>query len=637
LTVNGGTVVAHADQTYDPVNWYDSGSLVIGRWNGGNGVVTVHGTAEVPAALDVWGRTNIGDGGGSVGSLTLSGTATMATQGGAMRNWGWWWGDGGWVTVGCSEWYEGGNLHNWWDGGTNFDAGGTGTLTLKDTAHLQGGGGLQIGRFGGTGTFTMTDSATGFMWDSTMIGTVHDSNMSPSHGTWTMDKDSQYWADWEVYIGHDYGHGELTMRNNAKVTNAYWTQVGRDGGVGVVKMYDDTSFTAIQEFRIGRSYPYRDGTTLAWVPMPRGNGSWYLYNNAAIEQKTNDWFLVGHSADGYLEANDYATIKSQWAIDIGDTSVDGADYQAGNGKVVLNGHSSMTVVADGLWIGNGIHSVGELVVNDFATVNLSASEIEVPFRGQGTMTIGNGNDAVVTCPQVLLGWSADSTSGVINMNAGGTLVTHHIYTDSAPLQSIINMNGGTLKATGSTATFVSNGGGALDYQFNVKEGGAKIDSNGFNVAITVPVTGSATDGGLQKLGVGILTLTAPINVTGASSVAVDGTLSIDNGSALNTMGTITGAGTLDIGNTLADTVLTADSIAVDSLVIGAGTPVVYAAADLAIDRSSKLNHRFSEATSKAGEVVRHQIPGAVAPVPEPSTIVMLVLAGLGALLAWRRK
>lgn len=622
LIVNGGTVVAHAAQLWPPDTWYDSASVVVGRWAGSQGAVTVHGTAEVPAGLDVWGRINVGDANGAVGTLTVDGTGTITTQWGLMRNWGWVWGDGGWLTVGCSEWYEGGTAMNYEGTARVADAtGGVGHVYLKDNSVVNlTGGGCQIGRFGGTGTLDMTQNAQLLLGAPLMVGSNHDYTGLGSTGTMTMTDDAKVIGTSEVYVGETLGHGELTMHLRASI-DAHWTQVGRDGGVGVVKMYDDTTYTAHHEVRIGRAYTAGAG----------GDGKWYMYNNAKLTQVENDWFTVGVNGTGYLEANDNAQISSQWAIDIGD----GGDPVC-NGKVVLNGHSSMTVVADGLWIANSTNAVGQLDVNDFATVTLTASEIEVPWSGKGTLNIGDGNaahNAVVTCPQVLLGWSAASISGVINLNAGGTLVTNHIYTDSAPLQSIINMNGGTLKATGNNAAFVANGGGALDYQFNVKAGGAKIDSAGFNVAISVPITGSATDGGLQKLGAGILTLTAPINVTGPSTVT--GTLSIDNGSALNTMGTITGDGTLDIGNTTPGTELTADAINVDSLVIGAGTPVVYAAAATSVDHSGKFNHQSTSAPS--WEATRTQVPGGVAPVPEPSTIVMLVLAGLGALLAWRRK
>ncbi len=85
-----------------------------------------------------------------------------------------------------------------------------------------------------------------------------------------------------------------------------------------------------------------------------------------------------------------------------------------------------------------------------------------------------------------------------------------------------------------------------------------------------------------------------------------------------------------------NTVVNATSINVGELTIGSGfyseTYAAAASARSSLPVDLKAGHTVSSQTydSLAGA-------GGVAPVPEPGTLVLLALAGLGALLAWRRK
>jgi autotransporter-associated beta strand protein len=201
---------------------------------------------------------------------------------------------------------------------------------------------------------------------------------------------------------------------------------------------------------------------------------------------------------------------------------------------------------------------------------------------------------------VLIGWNSDSTSGLVDLNAGGTINTTRIYTGSDngthPALSVFNFNGGTLKSTASDTTadpFINNNGGTVDYQLNVKEGGAIIDiPTGMSDTIAPALlhAGAGTDGGLKKNGGGALTLAATPTYNGDTTV---------NAGVLNANGGIsTPSATVYVAT---GATLNATSIVADTLTIG-GAPHLAATA-----------------------------------VPEPGTFVLLVLAGLGAFLARRRK
>ncbi len=366
----------------------------------------------------------------------------------------------------------------------------TASLSLTDTLFCGDGP-------GGSGNLTMTSGGT------LTIGTV----------------DSRH----ELYVGgYLASTSTMTMSDTATVNLYGWSQVGRDSGTGVLIMHDSATFNCDQEFRIG-----------VWG----GNGTLEMYEDSQVNGgMAGGWQLigVGDNAVGHATLNDNASFTATDAIDIGE----GVNSQ---GIVVLNGNSSMTSLNSGIWIGNSAGGYGSVTLNDFSTLTCLNNEIEVPWAGTGVLNVGDGNpahNAVVSAQQILIGWSTDSVSGTVNLNVGGTINTSHFYTDSNPIQSVINLNGGLLRATENQAAFISNTGAAADFQVNVLAGGAKIDSNGFNIKITEAITGSAGDGGLEKLGDGILTLTGAVDYTGPTMID-GGRLAIDN-DLTTTLDTVTG-------------------------------------------------------------------------------------------------
>jgi len=94
-----------------------------------------------------------------------------------------------------------------------------------------------------------------------------------------------------------------------------------------------------------------------------------------------------------------------------------------------------------------------------------------------------------------------------------------------------NFNGGILKA-GTTGLITSTAGVFMvDMDnVNVKIGGAKIDSNGSDITVAASLAhdvslGATADGGLTKIGAGVLTLTGTNTYTGNTTIQ-GGTLSV---------------------------------------------------------------------------------------------------------------
>jgi autotransporter-associated beta strand protein len=144
----------------------------------------------------------------------------------------------------------------------------------------------------------------------------------------------------------------------------------------------------------------------------------------------------------------------------------------------------------------------------------------------GTVTLPAGiDDSVLT---------KGNTLSVILQ--GGTLHTPYIKTTSAPWTTVGNdgvvLNGGTLFATANSSDFIQtwNPGWGNRNNVGVGTGGARIDTNGFEITITKTLQNHGGSGSLTKSGEGKLSLTAANSYTGPTTV-LGGTLSLGNGSS----------------------------------------------------------------------------------------------------------
>jgi fibronectin-binding autotransporter adhesin len=157
-----------------------------------------------------------------------------------------------------------------------------------------------------------------------------------------------------------------------------------------------------------------------------------------------------------------------------------------------------------------------------------STNIGGPSFSQGTFTIGNGSTA--TIERIFFGFTAAETgvqnTGIINLNAGGTLSTRTINGrdgDASQMTARLNFNGGTLRVLGNniaapTVAFIQDAGTGSNLTVNVQSGGAIIDTAGFNATIAKGLLNAGGGGGLTKNGIGTLTLSQTNTYTGATVV-----------------------------------------------------------------------------------------------------------------------
>jgi autotransporter-associated beta strand protein len=243
----------------------------------------------------------------------------------------------------------------------------------------------------------------------------------------------------------------------------------------------------------------------------------------------------------------------------------GAVVIENGGKLQLAGNSTLGLVGGGASI--TVKSGGVLsrtiggnfllgsIVGDNCVLNVDGGT--VAFSGTGIVRVGGnstaGNvagtlnlnagsfsmDAANTTQPMSIGATAGNF-GTNNLN-GGTLSVNQIVKGNAGATAIFNFNGGYLRAVNGAqgANFLTGLTRA-----NVRNGGAFIDNNAFNLTIGQALEHSdlagdnAVDGGLTSTGSGTLTLLGVNTYTGDTTIS-NGNLALGASASITASPTIT--------------------------------------------------------------------------------------------------
>jgi fibronectin-binding autotransporter adhesin len=168
-----------------------------------------------------------------------------------------------------------------------------------------------------------------------------------------------------------------------------------------------------------------------------------------------------------------------------------------------------------LYMGNQAAPVQTIAVSGgvFNAANTGAQYLAI--RGNASITVSG--TASATFNNLQIGHPSVGGAGTVNLD-GGSLTLASMGRNNGT--GTFNFNGGLLRASAASATYFQNLTRA-----NVRNGGARIDTQAFNTTIAQVLAHSdvggdaATDGGLTKSGAGILTLTSGANTyTGATTI-----------------------------------------------------------------------------------------------------------------------
>ena len=316
--------------------------------------------------------------------------------------------------------------------------------------------------------------------------------------------------------------------------------------------------------------------TAATVSASSPNGS-ALYMNGGTLNIVNGTLTLNTTTSGAVGL--YDTGSGGINVSGGSTTVNASQglvlnstqtYTQTGGTFTTNGYIEL---ANGGGVSTVNVSAGSLTTTASAGTNGSGHSFET-VRGTSTTTVsGTGTITTplldMTTSQIGNGNAVNSTFNLGNGTAGqGTLVTGQIIdgdngatTGATPVvgNQTFNFNGGTLQSSASTVNFMPTGTGtsgsgilgtavAGNEVVQVRNGGAIINTAGFNDTIAQPLLHSAvggdnaTDGGLTKQGAGTLTLSGANTYTGLTTVSTG---------ALVINGANTGAGAVNVnGGTL---------------------------------------------------------------------------------------
>lgn len=263
--------------------------------------------------------------------------------------------------------------------------------------------------------------------------------------------------------------------------------------------------------------------TYGSILLGDGTGSGTLILNSGNLSATDNGInvKVGDSGAGTMTVNGGSLTGDRIAV----------GFNA-NGNVT---QTAGTVTANLVYIGgnsgalDGSYSMSGGALN----INAGGQSLWVGKGGNSAFTISGGTATIAAAAGIVMGNTA--TSGTVNLN-GGTIATTQVQSTGGT--TTFNFNGGTLQAGATTTTFMQ---GLSTAQ--VRDGGARIDTNGNTITIAQNLLHSsiggdaATDGGLRKSGTGTLILTGTNTYTGRT-IILDGTLNLGSAGAIGSTGQI---------------------------------------------------------------------------------------------------
>jgi autotransporter-associated beta strand protein len=252
----------------------------------------------------------------------------------------------------------------------------------------------------------------------------------------------------------------------------------------------------------------------------------------------------GTSAIGNLRLSSGQLNVTAGTVNVTETS--GALTRVESNATVTVSGGSLNIAGGGGWFPIGVTAGATgavLVAGGTISISNNYGTQVGNEAGAGILTINSGtyinND---TLPVGFMVGENGSMGGIVNLN-GGVLAVNLILAHSAG--GNFYFNGGTLKPLFNNAGFWNN---ASTLIASVRNGGAVVDTSGFNVTIGQPLLHStvpgdnATDGGLTKIGNGTLILSGGYQYTGPNNV-LGGALSLSTAS-----GVPAGGGDLVVGN-----------------------------------------------------------------------------------------
>jgi fibronectin-binding autotransporter adhesin len=522
----------------DPANW--STGTIPGpndfAWVG-NG-----GTVQIANGDPIWTTQDFRTGaGGPTGTIEQTGGTANVTS---------WFRMG--VEEGSTGTYDmsGGVLHV---RSNRFNLGEKGTGVLNMT------GGLIVH---GSGQLIAGNRDNGAESGASAVGIINQSG-----GTFTNES--------EVWIGFGV-NGDNTDAGTMNLTGGTfnvrrWFVMGRTGGEGTLNISGANTLLAKNG---------EDGHMILGDVAGGNNPKGVVNQNGGTVQLGSEcWIGQSATANGEYNLNSGTILTNNWFS---------SGRNGGTGVFNMTGGTLIKTGGGGISIGGGGNASDGTWNHSGGLINVIDGEVYAGENGSG---IGRYNLSGTAELRVgnLISSRSDTVDGIINLD-GGTLKVGRIFRNSTDVNALgtVNFNGTAITATRHEANFISGLTTA-----DVKAGGLLLNTDTYNVVTPQILTGA---GGIAKSGLGSLTINAPFDATGASTVT-GGTLAINNGTFSGSSLTLSDGGMIAGDNAV---------IAAPTTVAASGGAVVHNTAnflplefgDLTLNGPTRLD--FSDAALAPG-------------------------------------
>ena len=278
-------------------------------------------------------------------------------------------------------------------------------------------------------------------------------------------------------------------------------------------------------------------------------------NNLTIGTALDGATSLTKTGTGTLTLSGANTYSGNTIVSAGSVTVSGDHSGATGGWTINSGAASVSFAAGStISVGAGNHvttangsgSAGRSL--SVAGTVTTSSTSNLTIRGRNTFTINNGGSWTMEGGTLTIQPLNTTYSATLTVNTGGSFTyngTNGIVLTEATTgndgNGSINLAGGTFTTTrGISNSGAGNGGGTSNFNFSAGgtlkisndiasiftqgsqpfnittgTGGGVIDTNGFNTATSVGISGA---GGLSKTGAGTLTLSGTNSYTGGTNV-----------------------------------------------------------------------------------------------------------------------